>query len=1108
MVTLNPAPASLGLASPAIGPWFQHDTDQSPTLPLPAADLSVALTMSNDMDWLAPARATRSYHVATATRPAPLRDLRREDGSPAFADDALVVLLTLLPEAELRLWALTQPIPGPDGTTAPANTPARPRLRYFALEVSATSIDDVERLRHADFPSELTTPDDKAAFVGLSVAGGVLGNATNPTAELLKPGTDDEAIAVQNRTLSPLSAKLWTFDHRGRPLDPGAVANWLAFMASTGIWDNLWFDGNAQTIPAAASGSIGLPTTPVNVGQVVNVNNAHEGPIAAEDATRLNTSGLTAIGSSSTLFTAGTTPAITLTSPTAGDPPFAVAALPFGNYAPPATATPFAGWTGSTFPATLARDFVRIGFLDIEHHIVGLTRSDDDQADSDLRISPARNTASPAVLFTTDAVSAAVMSTLAPSGGGTVAATAMAPVMDELWGAISPGGFGTAALPEELSYEVLALAGEGTTSGGGSSSDQKVLVRFDGSLPVGGWVRLWTHGLDTETGLRFRQNGGGALVDALGTALVVLPIPDGTAAGADDPVTLSFDAMVVANGQSRYFSDQRFDRPATVAGAAIALPAPPDDPAGFTTWISELAAPLNRGTGQYVGGMSLLAVPDDPADDFALIDLTTLDDTDVSASTLRNATGAEDTLIITDPAFVQTPVGDVTAGPNGSSLVNRTRELFADAATMGRPAPSQERRELLAVERTGNTGVIGSAPGRAVWHEAPPPQLGHAGVPAADEIHGPGVALAGPATDQLVPLLNERTATDIGEFLTLAANPLSTTTTTQTTTTWTAALETTTFGVVGDGIVRALLALNPTLEPGDTWDDIKTQLNSVPGINIDSIVDTSTFDDDALAAATDRMIRKTRDGVKSLATALLAAIERAEDFVYVETPAIDALSAENGDIDLVGAIKARWTDRPGLRVLLCVPEKYLPKQTAKLEEIRKAGVAAALHSLQADAPDRVVLFSPIAGPGRPTSSAATTIVVDDALLLTGTAHLWRRGLTFDSAVSVGLFDDAVTFGRPTAVRAARLQLLANALGLPLNLVPDDPEDVLVAVRELNAAGGLNRVKPAVYPPAADPTSGTDHDIWNPDGRPGVVGDWLTFFAALGVGGTDFNNAIR
>ena len=309
MVALNPAPGTLGLASPSVGPWFQHDT-----LPLPAADLSVGVTLSDDMDWLTPATATRSYFIATTARPSRLRDLRQQSGEPAFTDGNLVVLLTLLPEVELRLWTLTQPIPSPDGSIAAPNTPARSRLRHLAMEMPAASIDVVENLRHADFPSDLTTDADKAGFVGLTADGGSLGNAAGPTAELLRPGTDDEAVAIRNRTGAPLSANLWAFDHRGRPLDPGAVANWLAFLASTGIWDNLWFDGNAQTIPAAAGGAIALPTTPVSTGRVVDITSANEGPLPPEDAARLNLSGLTAIGGSNRLFTAGTTPSVRSTS--------------------------------------------------------------------------------------------------------------------------------------------------------------------------------------------------------------------------------------------------------------------------------------------------------------------------------------------------------------------------------------------------------------------------------------------------------------------------------------------------------------------------------------------------------------------------------------------------------------------------------------------------------------------------------------------------------------------------------------------------------------------------------------------------------------------------
>jgi hypothetical protein len=1114
MVALNPAPDTLGFASPSLGPWFRDNSPAPPaqpvpTLPMPSGDLSVSITLPTHMQWLTPASATRSYHVAAVDRPPALRSLRNEVGAQAFADGALVVLLTLLPESELRLWALTQPIPSPDGSPSPPpNTAARPRIRYLALEVSAANIGDVESFRPDDLPSDLATEADRAAYLGLSTDGG-LSNGDVPTSELLRPGTDSD-VALANRTGS-LAAKLWAFDYRGRPLDAGAVANWWAFLASTGVWDNLWEDGAAQTIPAATGGVLALPTAPVTAGRSVHLTNAHEGPVDATLLARLNRTGLTPVSGAGALFTAGSAPAISLTTaPNPDDAPIPrIAMLPLGNYASPATATPFAGWTGAAFPATMGRDFARLGALDIEQHTVGLTRSDPTQADNRLRVSPARDTAANPVLMTSDAVTQEAMNVLSATSSGQV----MAPVMDQLWGqSVPPTNFGTDPLPDALNYEILPLAGEGSTSGGGSVADQTVLIHFEaGSLPASSWIRLWSHGLDTETGLRFRQHGGAGLADASGEAYVVLPIPDGAAAPTDPdaaPVRLSFDALVVANGLSRYFAEERFARPATAAGNKVALPTPPAVPPDVTLWIAEQGTAMARGAGRYSSGHHLVAIPTGSGT-HALVDLATLDPSDMVADTLPNAVQAGDTLIVTEPAFGQTPDGDLAAGPNGSTLVQRTRDSLNEVATMGRPAPSQERRELVGLESTANIGVVGATPGRDENHEAPPIQLGHPGVPASAEIHGPGVALAGPATNQLGPLLFERSAVDMFEFLNSAGTPATPAPDPGGTSVFAAVLETTTYGVVGDVLARAFLDTN-TFLPGQSWTTTKNQIESALGINIDPQIDTPTFDDDTAAAAMDRMLLKTRDGVKQFADSVHTAIGRAEDFLYVETPAIDPETADNDAIDLIGAIRARWSDRPGLRVMLCVPAKFLPNQTPKLEEVRKAGVAAALKALLADAPDRVVLFSPVAGPGRPTYLASTTVIVDDALLLSGSTHLWRRGLTFDSALSVGIFDENTTFGRPSAVRAARLQLMANALGLPVGFLPEDPEDCLVALQQLVKSGGLGRIDPTTYPPTDDPTSTADRGIWNPDGRPGSSGtSWLTFFAGLtGGAATDFNNAIR
>jgi hypothetical protein len=93
--------------------------------------------------------------------------------------------------------------------------------------------------------------------------------------------------------------------------------------------------------------------------------------------------------------------------------------------------------------------------------------------------------------------------------------------------------------------------------------------------------------------------------------------------------------------------------------------------------------------------------------------------------------------------------------------------------------------------------------------------------------------------------------------------------------------------------------------------------------------------------------------------------------------------------------------------------------------------------------------------------------------------------------------------------------MANALGLAVNLVPDDPEDCLEAMQQLATGSGLGRIKPGVFAPAEDETPDDDsafddRDIWNPDGRPGAGGNWFGFFADLfdNGDGSELSDAIR
>lgn len=82
------------------------------------------------------------------------------------------------------------------------------------------------------------------------------------------------------------------------------------------------------------------------------------------------------------------------------------------------------------------------------------------------------------------------------------------------------------------------------------------------------------------------------------------------------------------------------------------------------------------------------------------------------------------------------------------------------------------------------------------------------------------------------------------------------------------------------------------------------------------------------------------------------------------------------------------------------------------------------------AADRLAVFSPGAGAGRAIRFASMSVVVDDAFALTGTTHLSRRGLRWDSSLEASVFDERLVDGRPQDVRGFRIQLVGDRLGVP------------------------------------------------------------------------------
>jgi hypothetical protein len=243
-------------------------------------------------------------------------------------------------------------------------------------------------------------------------------------------------------------------------------------------------------------------------------------------------------------------------------------------------------------------------------------------------------------------------------------------------------------------------------------------------------------------------------------------------------------------------------------------------------------------------------------------------------------------------------------------------------------------------------------------------------------------------------------------------------------------------------------------------------------------------------------------GLREGALSLLAAVKRAEDFIYIETPALDNLACGSGDekIELLSEITARLSDtgHRALKLILCVPFKYSPFTPRPMQNVRDSVVKTAIESLRSLAhfDQRVAVFSPNAGTGRSLHLASTTVIVDDAYLFSGGTHLWRRGLSFDSSLAAVLFDETVRDSRPRLIRQLRRRIIADRLGLQEDLLPDNPADLVEALRLLPGRDGARRLIRLNVLGTTAIAGTTDRDIWNPDASPGTVFNLGNFLASL------------
>lgn len=1077
MATLTPAPSLLGFASPAIGPWFAPDI----TLAAPNPDLSVTVTLNAGGAWLPPATGLLSLYVTGTPRHRDIAPLRQASGAPAFANGAMVAVFQLLPEVEARLTTLIPGIPVATGAGTASAVPTRASVRTFALELPATvsSFSDIKDM--------LDPPAQAAVDVGLG------GSDASAMRDLKRPGI---LFGKQEKLLSTATginaAKFWTFDTRGRAIDPGAVAAWWAFLAVTAF---------ANLFEASLTGA-DRRTATVAPQLTVHLVNAHEGPTRPAELARIATT--SAAGTMPVLNRpAAATAALTIgftaapTPPAPDDMPFPeVALLPTGPYGATVALWPTGPVGGIT------RDFVRVALVGIEEHLIGQPRIPVNGADAE-QVRRASNqdgpssrvlvgrTPGPALRATTDAAASAITSVF--GGGPTRFVTA---VLSADWTGITPPTLPAAAPPATApAITVTALVGGGTAIGN-TISGQRVLVtmvagsaRDVDALPAGAWVRAWPLGFDPVEGRHVRLGGGGGLVAADGTVALVITLPDGAVTSS---APMGLDLMIVTAARDRLYSDLRFTRPAPATGSAPLV-------STITGAIIECETARTFASATAVANVfpgTTLVTVDAPR---ALVSRGSLPMSALTVMSLGRVITSGDVVRLVQPAFRGEPEGDAPASLAGIAGVTATRiarNLLSRVPALVAPLPTMEALEIAAarVTATAVTAAVATTPALSRLHELGPSQIANPGAPGDLEVYGTGVALSGPAAVSVAEYVRDRTAGNTAALAGLAGTPLPAPVAPAAPSSWAAALRTVGADAdaepgVGSLTYSGLGATTYTI--GGTLATITAALGSV-GIPIPAATGAAAT---SIARALDRRVLSAGWGAREGAVSLAAAFARAEDFVYIETPAISPgmIGTGTDTLEVWGALATRMTQRRGFVVIICVPVRTLPGTPEPLGRVRDARILAAIDTFPDK--DRVAMFSPSAGPGRSLRLASTTVIVDDAYVLTGTTHLSRRGLTFDSSLAVSVFDDTLIDGRPAEIVAFRRALIAGRLGIPVTLLPDDPVDLLRALRRLITIGGVGRLAtPRLVAPTIQP-SATDIDIWDHDGSrpaPGFSGlSWIT-----------------
>lgn len=745
---------------------------------------------------------------------------------------------------------------------------------------------------------------------------------------------------------------------------------------------------------------------------------------------------------------------------------------------------------------TLARQFLRVMAVDLPWHLRG-NRSNatvrgipPHDGPDDAAMLPVVRDPVPGFAFLADGMEVlGAMGAMAagfPPAGASSFAIAVSPVLDAAltvppapdasgrWPAFPPPDTGadiTAATDPRAGLIARWRAG---TDGAGA--DRDVVLRIPaGAVPPGCHVRAYPRRFATISAIGeepsfLRGDGGSAIAAAGADTLILLPNPFdlAPAEARPAPAVLTVDFVVTARTGRRRMLSQVAVTVDAVATETIPGGAPP------------------------LGGTALLGG---------------------ALGTILDGLGTRG--IAPTPLF-GLPRPAAPGGPPGSVLDLVRRLAAEEQPRQGPRLPTQARFETVL--------ALGSVPGgqtALAWQavltgarlnpesRCRQPELGDPGNPAGPDVHAAGIACGG------------RLAYDIALRAVRRAQPVLP---------FGAGLQAWLVSIAGDnwdlppadttGMVAATLlttvaafcdtpelALAPDIPPGATVQGLVNDLAGRIGVPAPTI-DVLNADERLIPELRrEQSIAKT--GRRDALWGLARAFGEARELVYIEGPACAATTRPAGGaphaIDLVDLLRTRLLANPRLKLIICVPRN--PDFALERGGWVRAALAhrrTAIEGLSAAARARVAAFHPIGFPGRHPAIRSTTVIVDDAWCLCGTAHLRRRGMTFDGSLAVACLDRTLADAYPAGIADYRRRLMAAKLGVtPAASIADAtapwvrlarPDSAFDLVADLLEQGGLGRCSPVWAGPTDTTVLPQTDDIADPDGTAGT--DFLALLASL------------